>query len=138
MVLEAWHTNRKGEPTDLTNGINGEVVFPFSNGSILRWVFNSTEEIDEEDTLADEFNVEGEVYTSFFKLNEWKVVGFTIPKHALPMLYMLKVIRHKYLIIQNKRVAIKDVIINKEVDGRYSCAVSLQLLLSETSITGNR
>ncbi len=137
MVIEAWHTNNNGLAVDLVNELTGDVIFPFSNGSIVRFYFNSDEIIEDEDTISDENNTDGNIYYSFFKLNEWKTIGVRIPSHSLSMFHMLKIIKNKYITYNGERSEIKDIIIDKQMQDFGVAMISVQLLLNEYSVTGN-
>lgn len=137
MVIEAYHMSRSGQLKDLIDENTGEVIFPFSKGLILHLSVPNEEYLPERDVELEENNTESNKYVSFLKLNKWTVLGCVLPEHTIDLLYMLKVVSNKYIIRNNKREQIYDIIVTEDDKSDGVVSVTIQLLLKEYSITGN-
>lgn len=137
MVIEFYHIARNGTPKDLVNKNNDALVFPYASSCVSLIYLNTDEFIGERDTIADENNTEGNVYYSLFKLNDWVMISATLPEHTMKMLYMLKTISNKYIIRNNEKLRFYDIIVTENEKSDGAVGVTIQLLLEETTITGN-
>lgn len=137
MVIEAYHMSRAGQLKDLIDENTGNILFPFSKGLIAQFYINNDEYLTERDIEVEENNTEANKYISYLKLNKWTVIGFTIPEHSIDFLYMLKTVSNKYLIRNNKKERIYDMLITEDDKSEGIVSVTVQLLLNEYTVTGN-
>lgn len=137
MLIEAYHTSRSGELRDLVNEIDGTIIFPFSKGLILKLYLNTDEFLNEINIEVEENNVDSEKYISYLKSNEWLVISGNIPQHFLSLLYLLKSVSEKHIVINNERIRFTDIMITENSKLKNVVNVTIQLLISENVITGN-
>lgn len=137
IIIEAYHTNRAGESANLVDANTEDVIFPYGNGSNSFIVLNTDEVTSDRNTITDENNTDGIKLITFYKYEDWYVIGAVVPNHILEFLYDLKVIRNKYVIINNERIPFYDIIVEEGEKEKEVVSVTLTLLIKEKSITGN-
>lgn len=137
MVIESYHKARNGQLKDLVDKNTGEIIYPFSRGCVMRLFLNTDEFLNERETLADENNSEGEKYYSLYKLENYKIISAVVPDHVLDMLYTLKVVSDNYLIHNSEKIKFSDIIVTEDTKSDGATGITIQLLIKETTITGN-
>ena len=137
MVIEAIHRDRAGNLQDLIDVNTGNVVFPFSKGIIMQFYIDIEEKISQTDIEVEEINSDAIKSFSFFKLNDYFIINARVPENTLKMLYTLKTVSDKKIIIDNKEYPFTDIIITENNKSVGVVGVTMQLLINEISITGN-
>lgn len=137
MVIEAIHRDRAGNLQDLIDANTGNVVFPFSKGIIMQFYIDIDEKISQTDIEVEEINSDAIKSFSFFKLNDYYIINARVPENTLKMLYTLKTVSDKKIIIDNKEYPFTDIIITENNKSVGVVGITMQLLINEISITGN-